>query len=75
MSAKINISGRSYDGSELSADGKLILNQYIYVTQELDQCAQKESALKIAKNAYIAELRNEIIRSKTGIDLSALLSD
>ena len=75
MSGKIYIGDQAYEISKLSPDAKLLLNQYSHVTHQIDQCVQRDSALKMAKNAYIAELRNEIIRSKTGIDFSALLSD
>jgi hypothetical protein len=75
MSGMIYIGDQSYDPTLLSEKGRQLLKNYLYVMHQLEDFSRTEKALIRAKNAHISELRDEIVRSKTGIDLSSLLSD
>ena len=39
------------------------------------EMANNKAIMTKARNAYISEIKKEIIKSKSGIDLSSLLSD
>lgn len=75
MSGLIYIGEQSYDPILLSDKGRQLVKNYLYVTHRLEDFTQKEKALIWAKNACITELRDEIVRGKTGIDIGSLLSD
>ncbi len=75
MVKALKIEGKDFDVSKLSDAGRRTLSNYMYVVKQLQTAENMHAVLIKARNAYIADLRNQMIRGKTGIDLSALLSD
>ena len=75
MTERIKFGGKTYDLSVLSAEGRRTLEMLKYTIDRLEVAQQKEAALKRAKNAYVSDLRAEIVKGTSGIDLDALLGD
>jgi hypothetical protein len=75
MVKTLQIDGRDYDLSDLSADGREALAAYLHVNARLKEAENFHAVLNKARHAYIADIKNEMIQGKTGIDLSALFSD
>lgn len=75
MAERIKLGDKIYDLGKLSPKGRKTFEQLVYTTQRLEECQQKEQALARAKNAYITDLREEIVAAQSGINLSELLGD
>ena len=75
MTEHIKFGGKSYDYSLLSVEGRRTLEMLKYTIDRLQEAQQKEEALKRAKNAFVSDLRAEIVKGTSGIDLDALLGD
>jgi len=72
---KFDIEGTEYNSKELSDRGILILRNLTYAEVKIREMINKKAIMTKARNAYISEIKKEIIKSKSGIDLSTLLSD
>ena len=75
MPEYVKFGGKTYDFSLLSAEGRRTFDMLKYTIDRLQEAQKKEEALKRAKNAYVSDLRNEIVKGTSGIDLDALLGD
>ncbi len=75
MVKTLRLDGKDYDMSVLSDQGQKALVAYQHATQQLQQAENMTALLTKARNAYIADLKNEIIHGKTGIDLIALFDE
>ena len=58
-----------------SEEGRRTLALYQYATTQLQEAENRMALLTKARNAYIADLKNEIIEGRTGVDLGALFDD
>ena len=72
MTQKINIFGIEHGSDTLSADEKNLVARL----QDTDACINEmKNLLAIftrAKRSYIAELKREIIKGKSGVDIASL---
>ena len=59
----------------LSLEGKALLERLTFSHSQLQALSNQMALLTKAKNAYIADLKSEIVQGRTGIDLGALFSD
>ncbi|EDM70249.1 valyl-tRNA synthetase [Roseobacter sp. AzwK-3b] len=75
MVKTLKIEGQEYDVSTLSEAGRANLAQFQHVTAQLQEAQNLHAVLTKARHAYIADLKNEIVKGKSGIDLSALFDD
>ena len=75
MTQKINLDGVEYDTDQLSNEGKKNLVAYAHVNQRLQEALNMRAILTRAKNSYISELKSEMVKGKTGLDLSDLFGD
>lgn len=75
MSTRFRIDGDEYDSATLSENGRVLYERLIFTQRRLQELGNQQALLSKAKNAYIADLKTEIVRGKTGIDLSDLFSD
>ena len=64
-----------YRTDALSAKNLDILKQLTFVEVKIREMINKKAIMTKARNAYISEIKKEVIKSKSGIDLSTLLSD
>lgn len=75
MVQKFKIDGVEYSAADLSDEGKKILAAYQHVSVQLQESANMRAIFTRAKNSYVSELKSELVKGKTGLDLSDLFSD
>jgi hypothetical protein len=75
MTQRFRIDGDEYDAGSLPAEGKALLEHMTFAQVRLQELTNQQALLTKAKNAYIADLKSEIIQGRTGVDLGALFSD
>ena len=75
MARTLRLDGKDYDVSELSEEGRRTLALYQHATAQMQEAENTMALLTKARNAYIADLKNEIIEGRTGVDLGALFDD
>jgi hypothetical protein len=69
------IEGSEYETASLSDEGQKIWQALYFTLQKLDELNANQALLTRAKNAYIADLKGEVIEKKSGVDLGALFMD
>ena len=72
MAKTLRLGDKDYDVSVLSEEGRRTLALYQHATTQLQEAENRMALLTKARNAYIADLKNEIIEGRTGVDLGAL---
>tara|TARA_B100000768_G_scaffold72550_1_gene69571 strand:+ start:726 stop:956 length:231 start_codon:yes stop_codon:yes gene_type:complete len=75
MSRSFRIDGVEYDADELSAEGSALVDRLMFVQRQTVELFNEQAVLNKAKNAYIADLKAEIVEGRTGVDLGVLFSD
>lgn len=75
MSKKIKLDNVEYDTSNLTDNGVKLLAAYVQANQMLQEAVNMKAVLTKAKQAYISELKMEMLKGRTGLDLSNLFSD
>jgi hypothetical protein len=75
MDGYFSIDGNSYRVSDLSDDGRVQLEQLLFVQRNLNLLKNKIAVMTKAKNSYISDLKSDMVESRSGIDLGLLFSD
>lgn len=75
MVQTIRLGDIDYDVSLLDEQGQKTLHLYLHVIQQLQDGTNMMALLTKARNAYISEIKYEIVKAKSGVDLGALLDD
>ena len=75
MTRGFRIDGAEYDAASLSKEGRALVESMTFAQKRLQELMNQQALLTKAKNAYIADLKSEIIQGRTGVDLGALFSD
>ena len=75
MAKTLRLGDKDYDVSVLSEEGRRTLALYQHATKQLQEAENRMALLTKARNAYIADLKTEIIEGRTGVDLGALFDD
>ena len=75
MAKTFKIDGNDYEIASLCDEGQKIWQALYFTLQKLDELNANQALLTKAKNAYISDLKTEIIQGRTGVDLGALFSD
>jgi predicted ester cyclase len=75
MSQRFRIDGVEYDIETLTQEGRDLVARLTFARLQQQEMSNQMAVLTKAKNAYIADLKTEIIQGRTGVDLSALFSD
>lgn len=75
MSRSFRIDGVEYDADKLSAEGSALVDRLMFVQRQTVELFNEQAVLNKAKNAYIADLKAEIVEGRTGVDLGVLFSD
>ena len=71
----LRLDGEDYDLSKASAEAKALVARLQHLDRLFEEKTNLMTLLTKAKNAYIADLKNEIIKNKTGVDLSSLFDE
>jgi len=72
MSQRINLDGVEYETSGLTDNGKSILASLQEASTRLQELQNLQAIFTRAKRSYIDELKREIIKGKSGVDIAAL---
>tara|TARA_B110000211_G_scaffold3299_1_gene3898 strand:+ start:154 stop:384 length:231 start_codon:yes stop_codon:yes gene_type:complete len=75
MVKKITVEGRDYSIADLTEDSQKIWSRLFFTLQMLEQLNAQHALLTRAKNAYIEDIKSEVVQSKSGVDFAALFSD
>jgi len=75
MTRKVRIDGEEYDLSSLSAEARSQFESIKFADAQIAELTNMQALLRRAKKSYIDGLEREIIKARTGVDFSSLLSD
>ena len=75
MSQRFRIDGVEYDIEKLTQEGRDLVARLTFARLRQQELSNQIALLTKAKNAYIADLKSEIIQGRTWVDLGALFSD
>ena len=75
MSQRFWMDGVEYGTEGLSQEGRDLVARLTFTRLTLQEMSNQMALLTKAKNAYIADLKTEIVKGRTGVDLGALFSD
>ncbi len=64
-----------YDLASLSAEARAQLDSIKFADAQIAELTNMQALLTRAKKSYIDGLEREIIKARTGVDFSSLLSD
>lgn len=71
----LRLGDHEYAIDQLSADGRIALERYQQIEAHLQHLRNMQAVLTKARNAYIADLKQHVLKGRTGLDFSDLLSD
>ena len=75
MNNRFRLDGAEYDADALTAEGRALVERLGFTHLQIQSLSNQQALLTKAKNAYIADLKSEIVQGRTGVDLGALFSD
>ena len=75
MSQRFRIDGVEYPTDGLSQEGRDLVARLAFTHLALQELNNQQALPTKAKNAYIEDLKSEIVQGRTGVDLGALFSD
>ena len=75
MKQRFWIDGVEYSSDGLSEEGSGVVEQLKFTQLRLHELGNQRALMTKAKNAYILDLKMEIVRERSGVDLSALFTD
>lgn len=75
MSRRFRIDGVEYDAHGLSEEGRDLVERLTFAQLALQELINRQALLTKAKNAYIADLKIEIVKGRTGVDLGSLFAE
>ena len=75
MTKTFSLEGHDYQIDDLSEQGKRIWSHLALSISSLDELKANHALLNRAKNAYIADLKRELVEQKSGVNLDALFAD
>ena len=71
--SQVSIDGVDYES--LSDKGKSLKDKLDFVNQQIRTLFNQQALLNKAKNAYIEEIKHEIVLERAGVDLKNLICD
>ena len=75
MSQRFWMDGVEYGTEGLSQEGRDLVARLTFARLTLQELSNQQAILTQAKNAYIADLKMEIVQGRTGVNLGALFSE
>lgn len=75
MSRKLRIDGQDYDLTALSDEARKTVALIRFADERIKELTNMQALLSRAKRSYVDGLEREIIKSRSGVDFSSLLSD
>lgn len=75
MIKQFRLDGADYDVGAMSTQGKRLIESLTFAQLQIRALTNQKALLTKARNAYIAELKLEMVKGRTGVNLGALFSD
>jgi hypothetical protein len=75
MAKTFTLEGNEYKIDDLSTEGKQIWDHLFFSLKALDELNAKHAIMMRGKNAYIEDLKGEVVQKKSGVDLGALFAE
>jgi hypothetical protein len=75
MTGRLRLDDLVYDTAALSAEARSLLERLAFVQERLEELGNSAALLNRAKNAYIADLKLDLVRGRVGLNLGALVGD
>ena len=75
MVGNISLDGEIYSIGSLNDKSTDIFRDLQFVLKKIEQLNAEVALLNRAKNAYIADLKSEVVESKSGIAFDTLFTD
>lgn len=75
MVTRVTLDKLEYDVESLTDEARQIWLSLNFSMQRLQELNNEHALLTRAKNAYIADLKGEVIEKKSGVNLGALFMD
>jgi hypothetical protein len=75
MTGTVRVDGADYDLASLSAEARAQLDSIKFADGQIAELTNMQALLTRAKKSYLDGLEREIIKARTGVDFSSLLSD
>jgi hypothetical protein len=75
MTGKVRIDGVEIDPESLSAEALAHIESIKFADAQIAELTNMQALLTRAKKSYIDGLEREIIKARSGVDFSSLLSD
>ena len=75
MTGTVRIDGEDYDLSSLTEEARAQFESIKFADARIAELKNMQALLTRAKKSYIDGLEREIIKARTGVDFSSLLSD
>ena len=71
----LRLDGEDFDLFKASNEANALVARLQHLDRLFEEKSNLMALLTKAKNAYIADLKTEIIKNKTGVDLSSLFDE
>lgn len=71
----VRLNDADYPVDALGPEGQAVLENYVFADKQLRHLRNMQAILNKARNAYIADLAQEILQGRTGMDFSDLMAD
>lgn len=75
MTGRLRLDDNLYDIAALSAEARSLLERLAFVQERLEELGNSAALLNRAKNAYIADLKQDLLRGRVGLNFGALVGD
>lgn len=75
MSEQFSIDSVEYLVNDLSEEGRSLIKRLKFVQFKLNELSNQKALMTRAKNAYIEDLKMEIVQGRSGLDLGTLFAD
>ena len=74
MTDTFTIDGVRYCTEELSDEGRSIWRKLLFARRKLNNLHNQTALLSKAKNGYIGDIKTDVVRDKSGVDLATLFT-
>jgi hypothetical protein len=75
MTGRLRLDDHVYDTAALSAEARSLLDRIAFVQGRLEELNGHAALLNKAKNAYIADLKQDLLRGRVGLNFGALVGN
>ncbi len=72
MAKRINLDGNEYDLDSVSEDARKLAENLHEINGRIQELQNLQAVFTRAKRSYIDELKREIVKGKSGVDIAAL---